>query len=216
MAADVDWWRTRSREARKRMSEAPSSRTVLIEVAAQHPLRRDGTPGVEFAARLDRGAELARQRAMTGWTVEIYVPGSRHRDGCVEDPVSLSRAGTTYLRELVSDSVRLRGEDLNEKYLADEGVYGSADECFVSASHFMDAGFQELLSVVSPQQLPRKMLHYIAFGVEPLMFTAPVREPFHDLVFELTDAIPEVLFTDAFARSNSLAARRLRAARRPK
>lgn len=189
---------------------------VLIEVAAQHPLVDRAVPGEEFAARLRRGHELFTGYREAGHPVEIYVPGSRHRHLGVEDGISLSRAGGEFLAKLGVPPVAIHGDDLNERYKGDAGVYGSADECFVAASYFRDGGFGSLLSVCSPAQMMRKTLHYLQFGVYPLNHTAPTSEGFHDFLYELLVAVPEVMGTDdTLQEPGSGEAGRLRVERRP-
>src|SRR4051812_14774190 len=89
---------------------------ALIEVASQHPLAHGREPDDEFQARLRLGVALFRQRVAAGDQVEIYVPGSRHREGSAVDEISLSRAGTEYLVGLGVPDASIRGEDLNERY----------------------------------------------------------------------------------------------------
>ena len=172
----------------------------LIEIAAQHPLI-DGTyPDHEFTARLQRGAELYRQSVAAGRAVEIYVPGSRFMDSGIEDQITLSAAGTRYLAERGIPAAALHGDDLNERYKGpaapQPGVYCSADECFVAACYWIDGGFGRLLSVVSAGQLLRKMLHFVEFGVYPLLYSAPTMEAAHNPIGEALDMIPAVLFED--------------------
>jgi hypothetical protein len=101
-------------------------------------------------------------------------------------------------------------------YKGDAGVYNSADECFVAASYFTDRGFAHLISIVSPAQLLRKVLHYAAFGVLPLTYTAPTAEMFHDYVGEIFDKIPYVLLVDHDLQSpGSTASAESRASRMP-
>lgn len=212
-----EWWAAQATLAREAMLSSPSTRRALIEVAAQHPLVENTVPGEEFSARLDRGVELAKELTQEGWAVSMYVPGSRHQEGSSVDSISLSEAGTAYLRSRVPHGVSVHGDDLNDRYLPDSGVFGSADECFVTAEFFREGSFERLLAIVSPQQLPRKLLHYIAFGVEPLLHTAPVRQPYHRIVHELTISVPEVLTQDPRAQGpNSPIAARLRKSRRPR
>jgi hypothetical protein len=191
--------------------------SVLIEIAAQHPLANGDQPGSEFTARLDQGAELFRRFEALVPRVEIYVPGSRHVHEGVADTVSLSQAGTAYLLRLGILGESLHGDDLNLRYKGDAGVYNSADECFVAASYFRDEMFGHLISVVSPAQLLRKTLHYAAFGVLPLSYTAPTETMFHDYVDEIFDKIPYVLLTDHDLQSpDSVAAADMRASRKPR
>jgi hypothetical protein len=209
-------WRHRYADARDFMRSRHHVQRALIEVAAQHPLTPDGIPGVEFRARLDRSLTLFRELRDQGLDVEIYVPGSRHHFDGHDDPVSLSSAGNAYLRDFGMPEEHLHGDDLNERYKGAEGVYGSADECFVAAGYFVDGNFGRLFSVLSPNQMLRKTLHYLAFGVVPLNVTAPVDEPYHDFLYELFEATPEVLLVDSSLQGeNSMGARRLRSERKP-
>ena len=208
-------WEKRYADATTFMAGRRDRAPALIEVAAQHPLRVDGAPAAEFEARLRLGVRLFGELAESR-PVEIYVPGSRHRDGDAVDPVSLSDAGGAFLRDAGIPAGAIRGEDLNERYRGDDGVYGSADECFVTASYYRDGLFGPLLAVVSPGQLQRKMLHYLAFGVLPLLHTAPTLPMYHDPVAEAFDAIPRVLTEDPDLQPGTSAwAGHLRAARRP-
>ncbi|MEV0570052.1 hypothetical protein [Dactylosporangium sp. NPDC050588] len=208
-------WQRRYTAATAFMAGRAGRAAALIEVAAQHPLRADGSPGPEFEARLRLGVRLYAEFAERG-PVEMYVPGSRHRDGGTVDPVSLSDAGGAFLRDAGIPAESVHGEDLNQRYRGDDGVYGSADECFVTASYYRDGPFGPLLAVVSPGQLQRKMLHYLAFGVLPLLHTAPTLPMYHDPVGEVFDAIPRVLTEDPDLRPGTSAwADHLRAARRP-
>jgi hypothetical protein len=211
------YWASQFAAARSFMQSRRNERSVLIEIAAQHPLINGDQPGREFTARLDRGIELFRIFRQLNSRVEIYVPGSRHVHEGTPDTVSLSYAGLTYLQATGIPSVALHGDDLNLTYKGDAGVYNSADECFVASSYFKDGGFGRLVSVVSPAQLMRKTLHYAAFGVLPLTYTAPTEEMFHDYVDELFEKIPYVLLVDHDLQSpDSMVANAMRADRKPR
>ena len=178
-----------------------SIRRDLIEVAAEHPLVDGVAPGEEFAARLRLGMELYHRFRTVGAEVEIYVPGSRLMSNGIEDKISLSEAGTRFLLAHGVSAEVVHGDDLNDRYkgsgAAQPGVYCSADECFVAASYWRDGGFGRLASVVSAGQQLRKMLHFIEFGVYPLMYTAPTLVAAHSPVTEAFELIPPVLFEDA-------------------
>jgi hypothetical protein len=208
-------WRVKYSTAQALMRDRQGNPLALIEVAAQHPLVDGLYPNAEFRARLDRGKELFDRYAADGGKVEIYVPGSRHTFEGRPDRVSLSDAGRSYLVSTGVPSSAIHGEDLNSKYKGSEGVYGSADECFVAASYYKDAQFGTLISVCSPAQMLRKTLHYIEFGVVPLNVTAPTLSGFHDYVEELFEKVPLVLAVDPTFQGDSAEARRLREERRP-
>jgi len=194
-------WDGKLAAARAAVTARQSIRKDLIEVAAQHPLVDGIAPGEEFVARLRLGIELYHQFRDAGAKVEIYVPGSRLVDNGVEDKISLSEAGTCFLLVHGVPAEVVHGDDLNDRYkgaaAAQPGVYCSADECFVAASYWRDGGFGRLASVVSAGQELRKMLHYIEFGVYPLMYTAPTFVAAHSPVAEAFELIPAVLFEDA-------------------
>lgn len=210
-------WRSLFADARDFMRSRPRTGRTLIEISAQHPLTTDNQPGHEFSVRLRRGFALHNELQGQGFEVEIYVPGSRHHFEGHDDAVSLSSAGCGFLANLGVPLTSLHGDDLNERYKGDAGVYGSADECFVAARYFADEGFDKLYSVLSPSQMMRKTLHYIAFGVVPLNITAPVDDPYHDYLDELFEAIPTVLAIDnTLQETESSEAHRLRRERKPR
>jgi hypothetical protein len=210
-------WRAKYVSAQAFMEErAKEFSGVLIEVAAQHPLTDGLYPNEEFQARLDRGKELFDIYTATTEKVEIYVPGSRHVFNGQADLISLSEAGKRYLELQGLPAHAIRGDDLNSRYKGKDGVYGSADECFVTASYFKDENYSTLVSVVSPMQMVRKTLHYIEFGVIPLNHTAPTATSFHDLIDELFERVPLVLAEGPAFKGDSAEARRLRTERKPK
>lgn len=165
---------------------------------------------------LDRGKELFDILSRTHRRVEIYVPGSRHVFRGKADAISLSQAGKAYLGAAGVALDVIRGDDLNERYKGAEGVYGSADECFVAASYFMGNDFGLLASVVSPAQLFRKALHYIEFEVLPLSYSVPTMNSYHNILDELFEEVPHVLYADGTLQGDhSDKARRLREERKP-
>ena len=56
---------------------------------------------------------------------------------------------------------------MNRRYKGEQGVYNTADECFVASRIFFDGDYRRLHCVCSPNQIQRKKLFYIAFGVIP-------------------------------------------------
>jgi hypothetical protein len=210
-----DQWRAKYARAHAFMQGRAEKPGTLIEIAAQHPLVDGLHPNDEFRARLNRGKELYDRYRGTGDRVEIYVPGSRHVFHGQPDRISLSEAGRAYLISTGIPEAAIHGEDLNVRYKGEDGVYGSADECFVAASHYKDAGLGTLVSVLSPAQMLRKTLHYIEFGVVPLNVTVPTLDGFHDYFDELFEKIPRVLTVDASLQHGSSDARRLREERTP-
>ena len=88
----------------------------------------------------------------------------------------------------------------------------------MAASHFRDGDFGTLVSVMSPAQLMRKTIHYVACGVLPLTHAVPTRSMFHNLLIdEALDGIPQALSIDHdLQHPNSAGAARLRTERRPR
>ncbi len=211
-----EYWEKKYAEAISFMEERSSNQTILIEVASQHPLIEGKYPNEEFSKRLLLAANLFSQETETGSKVEIYVPGSVHIFDGHKDKISLSEAGNEFLIQLGISPNLIRGDDLNQKYKGDDGVYNSADECFVAANYFKDMNFGKLYSVVSPVQIFRKTLHYMEFGVLPMNFTAPTRLMYHNYISEIFEAIPYVLFVDHDLQGiNSIRAKELRKIRKP-
>ncbi|MGB8507725.1 MAG: hypothetical protein WCD76_04925 [Pyrinomonadaceae bacterium] len=199
------------------MESRQSISSILIEVAAQHPLIDGKYPNEEFSKRLLLAVKLYTQEIEAGNTVEIYVPGSVHMFEGKLDTLSLSKAGGDFLIQQGVPPHVIRGDDLNKKYKGEEGVYNSADECFVAAGHFKDGQFGHLYSVLSPVQLLRKTLHYLEFGVLPLNHTAPSLKMFHNYIGEIFEAIPYVLFADhSLQGADSIRSKELRRSRKPK
>lgn len=139
----------------------------LIVVAAQHPLVEGTTPGPEFTARLDTGADLHDAAWSEGEPAEIYVPGSRHRERDYVDEISLADAGANYLADHrdISDA-SLHSYGWVALYGKDGQVYNGADEAASAATAFqLTERFRDMTMVVSPGQRNRAMLHLLANGV---------------------------------------------------
>jgi len=210
------YWEEKFEIAKSFMESRASIPTVLIEVAAQHPLIDGEKPNEEFAHRLLLAKTLYEKERILGKHVEIYVPGSRHVYKGVSDKTSLSEAGSIFLEQQGVSREVIYGDNLNIKYKGDKGVYNSADECFVASSYFKDSNFGHLFSVLSPVQVFRKTIHYIEFGVFPLNYTAPILNTFHDYIDEIFEAVPHALFIDPDMQSeNSERANELRRLRMP-
>lgn len=191
-------------------------RNILIEVAAQHPLDGD-KPDIEFQKRLDYGINLYHRLCSENTQVYIYVPGSVHCYEDVPDPISLSCAGKNYLLEKGIPEEHIFGEDMNDKYKGNLGVYNSADECFVASEIFKNGRYADLYCVCSPNQMLRKQLFYLAFEVIPQFYTVPCESLAHDAIYELFEAIPDVVFRDhTWQNEDSFNANRTRKDRMPK
>lgn len=170
---------------------AAESNKVLIEVAAQHPLKNGIEPDIEFASRLDFCAWLY-EGLCGSCKVEVYVPGSLH----IPDHKELSSAGIEYLVKKGLPSSVLHGKDIEDEFKEERywtGTYNSADECYLAARYFHRHKFSTLYCVCSPLQVFRKMLFYIHMDIVPMIYTVPVEKPFHKMIDELYDQIPYIL-----------------------
>lgn len=173
---NVDQWKEKELEAKcKSKGRKNLYKKVLIEVAAQHPLREGKFPGEEYAKRLDIACELM------GEDVYIYLPGSLH----IPDEISLSKAGKEYLLK--------KGISEDKLITTEDEVYNSTDECEIASRILIENEFAELICICSPAQLMRKALSYISFGVYPSFKIASCEELFHSYVEEATRNIPILL-----------------------
>ena len=189
----------------------------LIEVAAQHPLKSNGTPGVEFALRLDYAAHIYNEFKNQGKDVNIYVPGSVHCHEGKTDITSLSQAGVDYLVKKGVSREDLLGEEKNLLYKREDGVYNTADECYVASEIYRSGYYKRLHCVCSPNQLIRKKLFYLAFGVIPFYHTVSSENLAHNDIYELFHTIPNVLLFDhTWQSKDSMYGNRTREERMPK
>lgn len=189
-------WLIKYNKAKNFMEERSGGKKILIEVAAQHPLIDGTKPNEEFENRLKLGIELYKREITNGNYVEFYVPGSLHQYNGFPDKIPLCEAGCNFLIEQEIDESIVHGNDLNLKYKGSDGVYNSADECFVASKYFVDGDFNYLYSVVSPAQMYRKTLFYIEFGILPLNFSVPTTNTFHNYIDEMFIHLPNVLLED--------------------
>lgn len=173
---NIEQWKEKEIEAKfKTQGRKNLYKKILIEVAAQHPLREGKFPGEEYAKRLDIACELM------GEDVYIYLPGSLH----IPDKISLSEAGKEYLLK--------KGVQEDRIITTEDEVYNSTDECKVASRILLENEFAELICICSPAQLIRKALSYISFGVYPSFRVASCDELFHSYVEEATRNIPILL-----------------------
>lgn len=191
---------------------------VLIEVAAQHPLKNRRVPNKEFEARLNRAIELYNKYTADGEEVSVYVPGSRHTFNGVADEVSLSDAGKEYLVGKGIPKECIFGDEANLQYKGVHGVYNSADECFVASEIFKNGQFGRLVSVCSPNQIMRKSMLYVEFGCIPLCYGVTTEKMYHkNVVNEIFGSLNRVLYTDhSWQDENSDWFKYFRETRRPK
>ena len=209
-------WQKKYHYARSRMRASSDKSGILIEVAAQHPLKEGTSPNEEFTARLDFAFDLYNKLLDRGVEpVKIYVPGSIHMYNGICDEVSLSAAGCSYLVKRGISREDLFGDDANLNYKGQAGVYNSSDECYVACCIFDDLDFREMHCVCSPAQLLRKALSYIQFAHMPLMHSVPLEDMFHSYVDEAFLYIPRLLGDGGGLQGNSREAERLRRERKP-
>lgn len=210
------FWTEKYRAAQENM-RACYGNAELIEVAAQHPLQPDGKPGKEFSERLKYALRLYRDLKEEGCDVQIYVPGSVHCFRGRQDPCSLSAAGVAFLKENGIPESDLLGEEMNEKYKGEKGVYNTADECYVASRIFQDGLYARLHSVCSPNQLMREKLFYIYFGVIPYYHTVNTDSMAHNDMYEIFHSIPDIIFKDhSWQRDDSVNGNRTRNERDPR
>ena len=186
-----------------------SGNGVLIEVAAQHPLKEGKYPAEEFQARLDLGIQLYNELSNKE-NVKFYVPGSRHQENGKADLVSLSEAGKNYLISKGVSPENIFADNANYEIMGEKGVYNLTDECFVSCKLFEKHNFKELHLVCSPNQMMRKMLCYIDFGYFPNIHTASCDKMYHNPINEIFECIPKVLENDQKAQDETRNARRVK------
>lgn len=173
---NVDQWKEKEMEAKfKSKGRRNLYKKILVEVAAQHPLKEGKFPGEEYAKRLDISCELM------GEDVYIYLPESLH----VPDEISLSEEGKEYLLK--------KGVPEDRLIITEDEVYNSTDECKVASRILVENEFAELICICSPAQLMRKALSYISFGVYPSFRIASCDELFHSYVEEAMRNIPILL-----------------------
>ncbi len=194
------YWQNRQKTAKSNMkysSETNEYDAVLIEVAAQHPLKQRTKPNAEFAKRLDKAVELYKEYSGKGLDVSVYVPGSRHKFNGIADDISLSEAGCNYLIEKGIPQSVIIGNEANIRYKGEDGVYNSADECFVASRIFFDGEYGKLVCVCSPHQIMRKTMLYLEFGCVPVCYGVTADKMYHgDIVREIFDSLNSVLYFD--------------------
>lgn len=192
------YWSDKLAEAKANMTDRKLVyEAVLIEVAAQHPLFRRTEPNKEFRQRLDKAIELYNSLTEQGVPVTIYLPGSRHKYRGIADDISLSDAAVNYLVSKGIPKDVLLGDEMNIRYKGDDGVYNSADECFVTSQIFFDGEYAELICVCSPNQIMRKNMFYIEFGCLPTCYGVTTDNMHHaNVVDEIFDSLNTVLYFD--------------------
>lgn len=201
---NFNYWNDKYQIATDFMEKRSNNKSILIEVAAQHPLKDGLYPNEEFELRLKMAIELSNKEVKNNVCVKIFVPGSVHLspNGSVE-LTSLSNAGIKYLIQSGISKKDIYGEEKINKYKGEAGVYNSADECYVASQIFIEEYFGKLYCVCSPAQMQRKTFYYLEFGIIPMNYTVPVANMYHNYIRETFHEVPHVLFIDHTAQKES-------------
>ena len=195
-----EYWNNKRAEAMefmcKKSQSKQNSNKILIEVAAQHPLKNGTEPNEEFEERLKCAVSLYNNLQNQGKIIKIYVPGSIHKFENKVDSISLSEAGKIYLIKQGIPDDDIFGDEANLKYKGVDGVYNSGDECYVASQLFKDGEYEGLYCICSPMQVMRKTLFYYEFGIIPQCISVSTQVMFHNPIEELLDSLPNVLYKD--------------------
>lgn len=187
------FWDAKYDAALAYMAECKDNPGVLIEVAAQHPLVNGLLPGEEFQARLNTAAGIYHYYRES-CACKLYLPGGRHKVGDVEDQVTLSEAGITFLHTVCGIPMEdMLGHEDNMRVTNGAGVFNSDDECKVAAALFAEQRCGKLICVCSPGQMMRKALGYIKYGCLPDFHTVSVPNSHHRIPWEACVGIPRVV-----------------------
>ena len=82
---------------------------------------------------------------------------------------------------------------------------------------FLNGKYKYIHVVCSPNQMLRKQLFYISFWRNSAISYGPNNNPAHDLIYELFEAIPDVIYNDhTWQDDDSPNAIRTRNERKPK
>lgn len=194
-----EYWKKKYDDAHLTMStrkENEEYEKILIEVAAQHPLKAGTEPNTEFKKRLDFAVNLYNDFTKQKLHAFIYVPGSVHKTSKSTDEISLSEAGCKYLISKEIPCENIFGEDMNKLYKGIDGVYNSADECFVASKIFLNGDYKKLYCICSPNQVMRKTLFYIEFGILPQCYCVPCETMYHTVLDEIFTSLETVIYKD--------------------
>lgn len=191
------YWKKKRDSAITYMQERRNTYSnILIEVAAQHPLYNGNTPNKEFAGRLDCAIKLYHSFKEEEKEVYIYVPGSLHAHKGISDDISLSQAGKEYLIHKGIPQEIIYADDMNKRYKNEEGVYNSADECYVCSQIFKTHRFGRLICICSPYQTMRKTFFYLEQEIIPECYGIPSENMFHDAVSEFFHSLSTTIYED--------------------
>lgn len=198
---NLNYWLNKQEIIKNNKSINKDEKKVLIEIAAQHPLKNGREPGIEFKSRLLKAINIFIKEVEKGNEVIFYIPGSIHcitnQNGeKVQDLISLADAGKEYLVKQGIPKELIRANDANELYKGKQGVYNSGDECYVASRLYKYENCNKLISVTSPVQVFRKAMFYNEFGIQPQMYSVPIENTFHNYVGELFWSLYVTTFID--------------------
>lgn len=196
------YWQRKYNSSMQNRKSTEDCRRVLIQASAQHPLKKGLYPDTEFEKRLEKSAELYKKFKNDGKEVKIYVPGSRHKTECQEDLVSLSASGKDFLVQIGMPENDILGEEMNYLYKNHQGVYNSADECYVSSQIYKNGDFDKLCCVCSPLQALKDTLYFIENDIVPDIYTVTCENQFHNPYIESAVILPDILHYDHSWQSN--------------
>lgn len=191
-----EYWENKQLIAKEKTKNRENKKGILIECAAQHPLKNGNEPNDEFAARLDVTLNLYKKLKNSNQLVHIYVPGSIHMYDGVSDKISLSQAGKNYLINKGVPEKDILAEEQNYLYKGKDGVYNSADECYVASKIYENGDYKDLYCICSANQLTKKSLFYIEFGVIAKCISVPADNMYHDFIKELFVDVHTILYDD--------------------
>ncbi len=212
--APVYWQKKYSDALRKNPGNEPKK--ILLQISAQHPLKNGVEPDEEFEGRLKTAIALYTRWAKEGKQVTLYVPGSRHKTENGEDNIPLSDAGKNFLLQQGIPPADILGEETNQLYKGTDGVYNSADECYVSSQIYKNGHYDRLCCICSPLQTVKNSLYFIENGVLPSIYAVPSEQPFHEPYEESAVILPEILYYDhSWQGKTSCYGNRSRKERRP-
>lgn len=154
------------------------TKSALIAIKGQHPLNADGTPGKEYAMRLDEALKIKAELDSQGMTAIFMTFGGVHTGN---NSVSLAEAGADYLAEHGVPEY-----DIIQR----RSVFSGNDEDRLAAEQFKRGEFARLYVCLSAGQWERTRLYYIYMGLQPELrpITCLEERPHHSMVCELWGA----------------------------
>lgn len=179
MSDEVYDWAVLEEEARLRtlVCSELGGKKALVAIKAQHPLNADGTPGPEYAQRLEEAMAVKSRLEARGLTVVFMTFGGIHEG---HKTISLAEAGRQWLIE----------HEVSEEAIVTRPVAFSGNDEDRMAAEYFNQEFSELHVVLSAGQWERTRLYFIFMGLQPTMhpITFLDAKPNHSTVCELWGA----------------------------